>query len=97
MQAVDLDGDDEISFSEFCLVMSQPLLPPISEIVIEQHVTAAASSEGGGGSAAAAAIEASRRFAVAWDSADASTREKMREAIQEESDEIDIGRVRARL
>ena len=96
MQAVDLDGDDEISFSEFCLVMSQPLLPPISEIVIEQHVTAAASSEGGG-SAAAAAIEASRRFAVAWDSADASTREKMREAIQEESDEIDIGRVRARL
>ena len=97
MQAVDLDGDDEISFSEFCLVMSQPLLPPISEIVIEQHVTAAASSEGGGGSAAAAAIEASRRFAVAWDSADASTREKMREAIKEESDEIDIGRVRARL
>ena len=89
-----MDGDDEISFSEFCLVMSQPLLPPISEIVIEQHVTAAASSEGG---SAAAAIEASRRFAVAWDSADAATREKMREAIKEESDEIEIGRVRARL
>lgn len=39
-----VDGDDAVSFSKFCLVMSQPLLHPLSEVVIEQHTVVAVES-----------------------------------------------------
>ena len=41
LAAVDLDGDEEVSFSEFCLVMSQPLLPPLSDIAVVSRQTIA--------------------------------------------------------
>ena len=41
LAAVDLDGDEEVSFSEFCLVMSQPLLPPLSDIAVVSRKTIA--------------------------------------------------------
>ena len=40
LRAVDTDGDDQITFREFCLVMSQPLLPPLSNVVVGQHIHA---------------------------------------------------------
>ena len=93
--AVDLDGDDEVSFREFCLVMSQPLLPPLSEVVIEQHVHAAAVSSGGG-SSEDHAVAAAKEFEKAWQSADAGTRAKMMNAVGQDAIKT-MGSMRSRL
>ena len=93
--AVDLDGDDEVSFREFCLVMSQPLLPPLSEVVIEQHVHAAAVSSGGG-SSEDHAVAAAKEFEKAWQSADAGTRAKMVNAVGQDAIKT-MGSMRSRL
>lgn len=82
--AVDLDGDDAISFGEFCLVMSQPLLPPLSEIVIEQHAAAAADS-GSGRAQNEDAVAAAKEVAVAFHAADGATQSKIVAAIGEET------------
>ena len=78
--AVDLDGDDAVSFSEFCLVMSQPLLPPLSEVVIEQHAAAAAESSGGSMSTADA-VAAAKQLARTFEEADSQTQSNILQAI----------------
>eukprot|EP01043_Picozoa_sp_COSAG02_P052425 COSAG02_NODE_5644_length_4157_cov_2.247166_2_plen_374_part_00 len=78
--AVDLDGDDAISFSEFCLVMSQPLLPPLSEVVIEQHAAVAARSSGGATSTADP-VAAAKQLAKTFEAADFETQSNVVDAI----------------